>query len=242
LLDTRPGFSTVDGQFAGIGKAAAKSVTKVKIAGRGGVPANATAAIVNLTLINVAAKGYATIYPCTATPPNASNINYVPGTNIANSVVAQLNSSGEVCVYTLAAADIAIDVNGFAPPGASVGTLAPGRLADTRAGFSTVDGQFAGVGKRAADSVTKVKIAGRGGVPANATTAIINLTMINVAARGFATIFPCTATPPNASHINYVPGTNIANGVVAQLNATGELCVYTKAAADFAIDISGYVA
>ncbi|MET0911507.1 MAG: hypothetical protein ABWZ99_18725, partial [Ilumatobacteraceae bacterium] len=53
-------------------------------------------------------------------------------------------------------------------------TLTPARLLDTRANSVTVDGLAAGGPRPLAGSVTKVRIAGRGGVPANASAAIVN--------------------------------------------------------------------
>ncbi len=241
LLDTRPGETTVDGQFAGIGQATAGSVTKVRIAGRGGIPADATAAMVNLTVVNPGGAGYATIYPCTPTPPNASNINYAPGTFVANSVTATLDSNGDVCVFTLAAADILIDANAYAEAGSKVGTLTPARLLDTRPGEATVDGQFAGIGRAAAGSVTRIHVAGRGGIPAGATAAIVNLTIVGPGGPGYATIYPCTPTPPNASNINYGPGAVVANGALAKLDAGGDVCIFTLAAADIIVDANGYL-
>ena len=241
LLDTRPGETTTDGQFAGIGRPGAGSVTKVRIAGRGGVPSNATAAVLNLTLVTPTGAGFATIYPCTPTPPNASNINYAAGAFIANSVTAALDVNGDVCVFTLASADIVIDANAYAEAGSDVGTLTPARLLDTRTGESTVDGQFAGIGRAAAGSVTKIKVAGRGGIPANATAAIVNLTIANPGGFGFATIYPCTPTAPTASNVNYTPGSFVANGVTAKLDANGDVCIFTLAAADVLVDANGYL-
>ena len=206
LLDTRPGESTVDGQFAGIGRAEpAGSVTKVRIAGRGGIPAGAAAAMVNLTVVSPGGAGYATIFPCTPTPPERVNINYTSGAVVANSVTATLDANGDACIFTLAAADLLIDSNGFVPSDSGIGTLTPARLLDTRPGETTVDGQFAGIGQPAAGSVTKVRIAGRGGIPTDATAAMVNLTVGQPGGAGYATIYPCTPTPPNASNINYVP-------------------------------------
>ncbi|MEO6569986.1 MAG: hypothetical protein ABIO83_00415, partial [Ilumatobacteraceae bacterium] len=113
LLETRPGEITADGQFQGGGRLAAGSVTKVRIAGRQGIPADATAAIVNLTVVSPSAPGFATLYPCTPTVPNSSSINYGPGDFVANGVTTKLDANGDVCIFTLAATDILIDANGY---------------------------------------------------------------------------------------------------------------------------------
>ena len=128
------------------------------------------------------------------------------------------------------------------PAGSDVGTVVPARLLDTRSNGETVDGEFEGAGKVQAGSFTKVKIAGRGGVPADAVGVELNITSIQNEGRGFATLYPCTATPPTASTLNYTPGINIANATTVALNAAGEVCVYTSTTSHYALDVVAYVA
>ena len=125
---------------------------------------------------------------------------------MANSVTAKLDANGDVCVFTLASADLLIDANGYVPNGSGIGTLTPARLLDTRATGDTVDDLFEKIGRPAAGSVTRVRIAGRGGVPVDASAAIVNLTLVAPSAAGYATIYPCTPEPPNASNVNYAAG------------------------------------
>jgi hypothetical protein len=117
------------------------------------------------------------------------------------------------------------------PPGdqsMDVVSLAPVRLADTRP--TPV----------AAGQVLEVAVAGRGGVPVGAEAVVANVTLVNAAGAGFATVFPC-GTVPGASSVNYVAGGTVANEVIAKLSPTGSLCVYTSAAADVLVDVVGYV-
>ncbi len=242
LLDTRPTGSTVDGQFLGAGKLQADTFTKVQIAGRGGVADDAVGVEVNITAIQNEGRGFATLYPCTATPPTASTLNYTPGINIANATTVALNTAGEVCLYTNTTAHYALDVLAYVPAGSDVVTVEPGRLLDTRTDGSTVDGQFLGAGKVQADTFTKVQIAGRGGVADDAVGVEVNITAIQNEGRGFATLYPCTPTPPTASTLNYTPGVNIANATTVALNTAGEVCLYTNTTAHYALDVLAYVA
>ncbi len=84
-------------------------------------------------------------------------------------------------------------------------------------------------------------MAGRGGVPNNASTAIVNLVAVNPAAPGYATIYPCTSTPPDASSINFFPGDVIANSSFAKLDATGDLCILASTDTHLVIDVTGYI-
>ena len=45
---------------------------------------------------------------------------------------------------------------------------------------------------------TVVQVAGMGGVPADATTAVLNVTALNASAPGYMTVFPCGTAPPDA--------------------------------------------
>ncbi len=142
LLDTRSNGDTIDGLFQGAGKVGAGTFTQVQITGRGGVPIDAVGVELNITAIQNEGRGFATLYPCTPTPPTASTLNYTPGVNIANATTVALNSSGEVCVYTSSTAHYALDVVAFVPSGSGVGTVVPARLLDTRSNGDTIARPF----------------------------------------------------------------------------------------------------
>jgi hypothetical protein len=231
FADTRPGWIAADRLFVGTGPVPAGGVVQVQIAGRGAVPVGAKAVVANVTLVNAAAAGFATVFPC-GTVPDASSVNYLALTNeaVANEVIAKLSPTGSICVYTSAQANVLVDVAGYVPATSDFVTLTPVRLADTRP--TPV----------AAGAVLEVPVAGRGGVPADAKAVVANVTLVNAAAAGFATVFPC-GTVPDASSVNYLGLTNeaVANEVIAKLSPTGSICVYTSAQADVLVDVAGYV-
>ncbi len=121
-----------------------------------------------------------------------------------------------------------------------VGTVVPARLLDTRSNGETVDNRFEAAGKVTAGSFIKVQIAGRGNVPADAVGVELNITSIQNEGRGFATLYPCTTTPPTASTLNYTPGVNIANATTVALNTSGEVCVFTSSTSHYALDVVAY--
>lgn len=231
---------TFDGDFRGTGRLGDDEVYKIRVAGRGDVPADATGVVANLTVIFPDGPGFATIYPCTPTVPNASTLNYGAGDVIANNTVVPLDENGDVCVSTLRGADYALDINGFTPADSPVVGINPTRYLETRASESTFDGQGLGGGRTGDDAVIEVQIADRGGVPADATAAIVNATIIFPDGPGFATLYPC-GDVPTSSNINYAAGTVTPNGAITQLSPTGTLCIYTLRSADVILDVSGYV-
>ena len=66
------------------------------------------------------------------------------------------------------------------PPSSALVPLAPARLLDTRtvAFATTVDGAFLGAGIQHAGSVLELTVAGRGGVPVNADSVVLNVTAL----------------------------------------------------------------
>jgi hypothetical protein len=145
VFDTRSGIGGVPvakvGALDGSGMA-----LKVQVAGTNGVPASGAAAVMmNVTVDATTASaygGYVTAYPCDATPPNSSNLNFVSGQTIANSVVAPLSVNGEVCFYVYGQAHVLADITGWLAAGATVYTaMTPVRFSDTRSGLGPIPGR-----------------------------------------------------------------------------------------------------
>jgi hypothetical protein len=113
LLETRPGGSTVDGTYNAVGLRSAGTVTELPIQGRGGVTTTADAVTLNITVVDAAAPGFITVFPCGSPQPNASNLNYTTGQTIPNAVVTKIGTGGKVCLYTLAPVHLIVDVNGY---------------------------------------------------------------------------------------------------------------------------------
>ena len=232
---------TFDGAFQATGRLDAKQVYAVQIAGRGDVPSDATGVVANLTVIGPDGAGHATLFPC-GEQPTASNLNYVIGAVLAGNAVVALDDHGQVCTYTHAGRDYALDVNGYVPHGSPVVMLTPARYLDTRqeGRSTTFDGAHQGAGQAAAGSVVEVPIAGRGDIPSGARTAFVTVTAVAPDADGYLTVFPC-GDRPHASTVNYASGQTVPNGAVAELSSTGSLCVYTKAAAHIVVDVADYL-
>ena len=241
VLDTRSGEQTVDGQFAGIGRRAARSLLELTVAGRAGVPADAAAVMVNVTAVLPSGSGYLTVFPCGQPQPLASSVNYGPNAVVPNAVLAKLGPGGKICIFTLAESDVLVDVNGYVPAGGSPVSLTPARTLDTRPGEQTIDGQFAGIGRQPAGTVLQLTVAGRAGVPADATAVMLNLTAVLPSGAGYLTVFPCGEAQPVASNVNYGPGAVVPNAVLAKVGAGGKVCIYTLADTDLLVDVNGYV-
>ncbi len=87
----------------------------------------------NVTAVAPSGPGYLTVWPCSASRPNASNVNYpVTGDTVAepNLVVASLQPDGRVCVHAEGPTFVLVDISGYFTAGFS--PVVPERLIDTR--------------------------------------------------------------------------------------------------------------
>lgn len=109
LMDTR--FGTGAAQFAG-----SKLTQDLQVTGAV-VPANVTAAVMNVTVTQPAAGGWVTVWPQGVAKPNASNLNYVKGQTIPNAVFAGVSgTTGKTSYYSSAATHMLADVSGYFLP------------------------------------------------------------------------------------------------------------------------------
>ena len=210
LADTRPatgigGFTRLDSH-----------TIRVVIAGRGGVPANATAAVLNVTATGTGADGYVTVYPAGAARPDASNINYeYAGATVPNTVTVKLGAGGAVDVYSYASSDLIIDVSGAYIPTAAA--VAAGRfVAAVPAAKRVLDTRSGGGGIVAGGTTRRVSVATE--VPANASAVVVNLTVTGALGAGYWTAFPSGGSAPNVSNLNIPgPGETAAGQAIVRL-------------------------
>jgi subtilisin family serine protease len=240
LMDTRPGGSTVDGEFAGIGARAGGQVTELQVAGRGGVPVDASAAVLNVTVTGAPSDGFVTVFPCGTTMPLSSSLNYWAGATLPNAVVSKIGVGGRVCVYTSTPAQLVVDVNGYHPSRSGFVAITPARLMDTRLDGVTFDGFAARGGLRLAGYVTELRVTGRGGVPSNAGSVVLNLTVTGSEGSGYVTVYPCGEAVPLSSNVNFWDRSTISNAVVSRLGTNGSICLFTSGFTHFVVDVTGY--
>ena len=123
---------------------------------------------------------------------------------------------------------------------AEYGALQGGRLADTRPGELTTDGQFEGIGIREGGSTLALVVATRGGVAANATAVALNVTAVGASGDGFVTVYPCGSDRPTASNLNFTAGSVTPNAVITQIGTGGTVCLFVSAATHLVVDVNGY--
>ena len=247
LLDTRPGavhVGTITGPIE------PRTPYTVDVAGEAGVPADATAVIVNATVQGPTAPGNLRIYPAGGDVPNASVLNFAPGREKANTTIVQLPESGEIAFYadtpgTKAASPVHVilDVVGYMTASTTYTSVTPERVIDTRGTTGPL------VGALQARRVYPVQIADLGPVPAGATSVMLNVTAVDTTL-GNLRVFPDpsgngTSPVPGASSINYIEGRAIPNLVVVDVPMSGTIAFYSDqpgGTVHLVVDVVGYVA
>ena len=232
FLDTRPEAEKV-GKIDGTGEAKVLQVTGVA-----DVPAGVSAVAMNVTAVDTESGdtgGYVTVYPC-GTRPNTSNINFISGQIIPNSVIAPVSASGKVCFYVYGKADILADVSGYFPTGSLTSLSKPERLLDTRSSskVGTIDGL--GLAK-------ELQVSGTFGIPSGISAVAMNVTSVNTEANnfgGYVTVYPC-GTRPNTSTLNFISSQTVPNSLVAPVSGAGKVCIYVYGKADILVDVSAHI-
>jgi hypothetical protein len=111
VLDTRAGVGTPGGA---VGQLGTQGLIDVTVAGVGGVPAGATAVVLNVTAADSPGpESFLTLFPSGTTRPVASNLNFVAGQTIPNLVIVRV-SGGKVSIYNnLGSTNVIADIQGW---------------------------------------------------------------------------------------------------------------------------------
>ena len=101
-----------------------------------------SAAVLTVTVVNPSGWGFVTVFPCGASLPDASNVNYTAGLTRAATVFSKLGDGNKICVFTHEDTDLLVDVTGVFYDTSAFTALTPFRLADSR-NTETVTGRSA---------------------------------------------------------------------------------------------------
>ena len=222
------------------------------------VPDDVAAVAVNVTIARAGSSGFATVWPCGADVPNASNVNFEAGNPTGNGVVAPVSGNGTICVHTSAPADVVVDIAGYfdgstpggsalADGGAAFTAAIPTRLVDTRNAIGGAAGRVGPtkelrVPVRGAQLDADPADAGAATltVPDDASAVAMNLTVVGPSASGYATVWPCGSTQPNASNLNFAARGTRANSVIAPIGDDGAVCVHVSTSSNVIVDVAGW--
>lgn len=220
LLDTRDGARRLAGG----------DTLDLDVAGRCGVPADATAVSVTITAVQPSAPGFLTAAPRGADRPNASVLNYERDDVVANLQLLALGD-GAISIYSYADTDVVVDVAGAFVP--SEGPSRAGRYVPVapRRALDTRDTR-----RPAAGDVIRVAT----DVPDDAIAVAVNLTTTETIGADFFTAYPAGGDRPLASALNVArAGETRAAAMIVPIVA-GEFDVFTLNGNHVIVDVVGY--
>jgi hypothetical protein len=235
LLDTTTRLRSTGRTYSG-------QTLTVNVPGAGvGVPAGTAAVAVNITALNPSAAAHVTAFSCGATVPTVSNVNVAVGTTKQNFAIIPLSASGTICLYTLKAMDLKVDVLGYFTPSGphTMVPSTPTRVIDTRDLYRTQMNLGTSGGALPANTTKVLQLAGQRGIPANASVMSVNVVAVTPTGTGSLTLWDCS-TQPNIQTVNFRATHTVANGVQVQLSSGGAICIRSTVATHLVIDVTGW--
>lgn len=131
FVDTRDGAGVVS---TIVGRRVDQQETQIPVAGRGNVPAGATAVMANITSVQSDVAGYVSLYPgpCNGSA-GTSTVNTMGRRDTGAATIVGLGPDGSVCARNSMATDLVLDVQGwFGDSGLQYRPQTPQRVLDTR--------------------------------------------------------------------------------------------------------------
>ena len=266
ILDTRRWLGIVGPVRSGDGRHSSpdpitrrdeKDNHELQVTGRYGVPASGVSAVLlNVTALDadVPGPGFISILPkpprvgdifndqgSYGAFPSTSNLNLDNGDPVPNLVLARVGAGGKIRIANYSGpkhviADVAgwFGTGGAHTDGAGFAGVVPDRLMDSRNGIGGPASKFA------AGEIRSLQVAGVAGVPRNAESVVVNITLTGADRIGFITAFPDGQPVPDASNVNIVPGGVRANTAVVKVGSNGRInLLMAEANADVLVDVLG---
>lgn len=224
------------------GRTSASQTLTIDVPNAGiGVPTGASAVAVNITGIWPTANGYVTAYPCGVTRPVVASVNPTVGTTKQNFAIVPLSAAGELCLFTLQATDLKVDVLGYFMPNSphTMIPTTPTRVTDTRETIRPLMNLGMGGTALPANTTKTLALAGQRGIPASATVVSVNVAAVAPGATGSVTLWGC-GTQPLIQSVNFSGGRTVATGIQVQLSDTGTMCIRSTASTHLVIDVTGW--
>ena len=239
IADTR----NPTGPFGGPSLAAITSRDFSIPAGPCGIPANAVAYSLNLTVVPLGPLGYLTVWPAGQSQPIVSTLNSGDGRIKANAAIVPAGMNGAVTVYATDPTHVIVDIDGYFVPASGSQNLAfypvtPCRIADTR----NPTGTFGAPALAAGVPRTFPVPSSNCGIPASAQAYALNMTVVPTAPVGYLTTWPAGSPQPVVSTLNDPTGTVTSNAAIVPAGVNGAIAVYVTNPTDLIIDINGYFA
>lgn len=212
---------------------------RVGVIDQPGVPANAVAAVLTVTVVSKGAgSNYVTVFPSGEAVPETSSVNADPADGaVANLVTIKLGAGG-VDLRSYVDCDLIVDLVGIYIP--ATGPVNTGRLVALPSAVRALDTR--GGGQPGLGSVSRVDLNGL--VPGDAIAVVGTLTGVGASTGGYVTAFPSGTVLPDTSNLNLGAGETRAVAVITRLGNSGGVIgvdLYNFAGAHLLFDVVGYM-
>lgn len=199
------------------------------------IPADAEAAVLNLTAVDTAGPGYIGTAECVdPDPPRTSTLNFDrAGQVVPNLAVATVgftpDNPGSLCFRQKNNGHFVIDAFGYFPAGSGYSAITPERIVDSRPGDRLerlTEYEFA--------------IAGQvGGIVPAVDAAVVNVTVTGSDLPGWVAVYPC-GEQPTTSTVNFAARQTVANAAFISPGVQGQVCVTASQPVDLIVDLQGW--
>ena len=241
LADTR------EDKPGGFGKPAlAGSVERIFAVPQGscGIPSDAKAYSMNVTVVPKGPLSYLTIWSTGRPQPLVSTLNSLDGRVKANAALVPAGANGAVSVAATGATELVLDINGYFvepilnPAALAFYPITPCRVADTRLPTGALGGPaIPGGGIR-----TFPVRSSRCGLPPEALAYSMNATVVPAEPLGYLTMWPAGQPQPFVSTLNALTGAIVANAAILPAGAGGAVSVFASGSTHLVLDVNGYFA
>ncbi|MEY9963085.1 hypothetical protein ABIA33_001111 [Streptacidiphilus sp. MAP12-16] len=209
----------------------------------GGVPADATAVVLNLTGTQPTADTYVSAYPNGQSRPTVSNLNLSAGQTLPNQVIVPVGANGEVTFYNhTGSVHLVADVAGYYGPN-SVQTFHPANgfnFLDTRTALGVPTTSPLGAGAAISVLPLNSQFVNQGD---KVSSVVLNMTVTRPTAGSYLTVYPDGTARPTASDLNWVAGQTVSNQVMVPVGADGKVGIFNHVGTVHVIgDYAGYFA
>jgi alpha-tubulin suppressor-like RCC1 family protein len=213
------------------------------IPGACGIPAQAQAFSLNLTVVPQGTLGYVTIWPSGQSRPLASTLNALDGRIKSNAAIVPAGTGGAVSLYATNNTDAILDINGYFVPAIDSSALAfypltPCRVADTRNAAGSLGGPYLIGGQTRSFPIQSSAC----GIPVGALAYSLNFTALPHTTLGYLSVWPTGQGQPLVSTLNAPTGAITANAAIVPAGTAGAVDLYVTDDADMILDINGYFA
>jgi hypothetical protein len=237
VVDTRG----ATGSLGGPSMAAGSTRSFPLPAGSCGLPANASAYSVNVTVVPHAKLSYLSVWPTGYPKPLVSTLNSLDGRIVANAAIVPAGSSGAVNVYVTDQTNVIIDVNGYFGAAGSSGALTfvpvtPCRVEDTRKANGPFGGPILAAGSSRSFAIPSSSCS----IPSTASAYSLNATVVPTTTLNYLTLYPTGGSLPYVSTLNSDNGQVVANAAIVPAGTGGGVTAYVTDQTNLITDINGY--